>query len=525
MSPGVTPSPPGVSRPDPLLAALLTAGIVAGTAYTVGVGSRSAQVIVCWLLMALLHGVLIRSAWRVVRLAAAPATRRLWSAFVAAGACFLAGDLSQAPLIARDPLAADAAFGGAPQMLTVVAGCGTLLVIMLTLPIGPGAPGERSRFFFDAATVMAATVTFGAVGTEVGTRAVPPELDRTDMPAWEQVLHGPTLFLVGVFAVVKLMLSPRPPFTRAAGALCGTAATVQGLLQVVPASWGERFPAGLLGAGLLANVLLAAAARVQYLQVRADPHLRRPPRRPYSVLPYLAVGATYALLVTVLATRGLNRYTWVVIGGAIACTGLVIARQLTAFRHVAELLAERDRLAATLAHQAYHDSLTGLANRALFLDRLGRALGTGCADGPAAVLLVDLDDFKPVNDRYGHATGDRLLVQVGAALSDAVRDGDTVARLGGDEFAVLVEGLPVNAREAMLARITEATRQRLVAGGTELTVRASVGVAYGAPGTHTPDTLLHDADLAMYAAKARGKGMLVVFGEEPVADPPPLLPA
>jgi GGDEF domain-containing protein len=131
-------------------------------------------------------------------------------------------------------------------------------------------------------------------------------------------------------------------------------------------------------------------------------------------------------------------------------TGLVVARQAVAFRHIAVLLVERDALAAKLTEQAFHDALTGLANRALFMRELTETLSRS----EVTVFLIDLDEFKPVNDRFGHATGDRLLIEVGRRLRRCVRADDVVARLGGDEFAVLMTDLDPARRAEVEAVLT-----------------------------------------------------------------------
>ena len=176
-------------------------------------------------------------------------------------------------------------------------------------------------------------------------------------------------------------------------------------------------------------------------------------------------------------------------------------------------------LEAQLQHNAFHDALTGLANRALFADRLEHALArTDRQAAPAAVLFVDLDDFKAVNDGAGHSSGDQLLVAVAERLRRVLRPGDTVARLGGDEFAVLLE-------DAVDAAHTQAAADRLLAalsepfsgiGGADEQVRitASVGIAMGAAGQHDAAELLRHADVAMYAAKEAGKGRSAVFAPD-----------
>ncbi|HEY0779118.1 MAG TPA: EAL domain-containing protein, partial [Gemmatirosa sp.] len=178
-------------------------------------------------------------------------------------------------------------------------------------------------------------------------------------------------------------------------------------------------------------------------------------------------------------------------------------------------VSERKRLEARLEHQAFHDPLTGLANRALFRDRVGQALAQAQRGGARpTVLFLDLDDFKGVNDSLGHAQGDHLLTQVAARLLNATRGCDTVARLGGDEFAVLLASTS-HADEAVIVaeRITTALTRPFTLAAREVCVGASVGIAAAVPGDGT-DELLRNADLAMYRAKARGKGTHEVFASQ-----------
>jgi diguanylate cyclase (GGDEF)-like protein len=181
-------------------------------------------------------------------------------------------------------------------------------------------------------------------------------------------------------------------------------------------------------------------------------------------------------------------------------------------RHLHLALRNENRALETkLVYQAFHDSLTGLANRALFRDRAEHALARSARGERVAVVLLDLDDFKGVNDTLGHGEGDRLLELVAERLRKATRGCDTIARIGGDEFAVLLEGVPT-LDDAMQAvdRITEALRPPLALQGREVTVSASIGVSY-ARGDENVDELLRNADVAMYRAKDEGKGRHVVF--------------
>jgi diguanylate cyclase (GGDEF)-like protein/PAS domain S-box-containing protein len=161
-----------------------------------------------------------------------------------------------------------------------------------------------------------------------------------------------------------------------------------------------------------------------------------------------------------------------------------------------------------LRHQAFHDPLTGLANRALFTDRVQHALVLGGKEGAAAVLFVDLDDFKAMNDRLGHPAGDSLLCAVGARLCSVLSPSHTVARLGGDEFAILVEDVRDAATAAATAdRLVSAFQQPFHVLGNDVFVTASIGIAMG----DDADELLRSADVAMYRAKASGKAQYAFY--------------
>ena len=183
-------------------------------------------------------------------------------------------------------------------------------------------------------------------------------------------------------------------------------------------------------------------------------------------------------------------------------------------------VSERKAFEEQLSHQAFHDSITGLANRALFRDRVEHALErlTREAD-PVSVLFMDLDDFKTINDSLGHAAGDRLLGEVGERLRTCLRTPDTAARLGGDEFAILIEdgGESVGAA-AVAGRILQALDGPFLLDGKEVFVRASIGIATSGVGRTTgpegAEELLRNADVAMYIAKEAGKNRFQVFEPE-----------
>jgi diguanylate cyclase (GGDEF)-like protein/PAS domain S-box-containing protein len=175
-------------------------------------------------------------------------------------------------------------------------------------------------------------------------------------------------------------------------------------------------------------------------------------------------------------------------------------------------ITERKSLEAQLVHQALHDSLTGLANRALFNDRVANAVARARrGDTGLAVVVIDLDEFKLVNDTHGHPAGDAVLAQVGQRLLACIRDGDTVARLGGDEFAILLEGVTRPEVAPISARILAAFAEPVAVNCGPLAIQASVGVAHSDDGMLDTADLLGSADVAMYAAKEGGKGRLVFF--------------
>ncbi|RSM74238.1 hypothetical protein DMB66_02190 [Actinoplanes sp. ATCC 53533] len=172
-----------------------------------------------------------------------------------------------------------------------------------------------------------------------------------------------------------------------------------------------------------------------------------------------------------------------------------------------------------LQHSASHDGLTGLANRALLRERLNAAAPHALSGVPVAMLFIDLDGFKEINDRHGHAAGDQLLVAVSHRLLAAVRGADTVARLGGDEFAVLLDGMDTEEDTYAVAdRLLESIQEAVPYEGTELHPRASIGVAMWR-GDIDVEQLMQNADLAMYAAKTSGKGKVTRFDDWTAAVP------
>ena len=242
-------------------------------------------------------------------------------------------------------------------------------------------------------------------------------------------------------------------------------------------------------------------------------------------LPYVPLGIATGTSM-VLAARGGLTLSYLLIAGLVF---LVVVRQLVSLRDN-QALADRlgltlDELRAReaqLEYLAFHDPLTGLANRALFQDRADHAIAHQTRTGePLAVIFIDLDGFKQVNDTLGHQVGDALLVAAADRLRGCVRTSDTLARLGGDEFAALSERMASPADvHIVAARITEALKEPFHLGDHRVTISGSVGVVLHDPGDECLDEVLRRADQAMYAAKQAGKGRYVVY-----AGPAPLVTA
>jgi len=183
-------------------------------------------------------------------------------------------------------------------------------------------------------------------------------------------------------------------------------------------------------------------------------------------------------------------------------------------------VTQRKAAERQLLHDAFHDALTFLPNRSRFTELLRRSIGRArLDDGYAfAMLFLDLDRFKVVNDSLGHAVGDQLLVAVARRLEQCVRPGDTVARLGGDEFTVLIDNAHTVMEVTRVAeRILGELQRPFYLQGQDVFVSASIGIALSGSGYHMPDDLLRDADLAMYRAKSAGGGQFAVPGPAGVA--------
>jgi len=223
---------------------------------------------------------------------------------------------------------------------------------------------------------------------------------------------------------------------------------------------------------------------------------------------YLAELGLKDALVTAL--RGSDRlFGMVVVGnrmGDVATFTHDDRRLFETFASHSAALLENDRVKNQLRHQAFHDSLTGFANRVLFAEHVRKALIAAASGArPPAVLFLDLDDFKKVNDSLGHSAGDQLLLAAANRVRKSVRPGDVVARLGGDEFAILLAQSTRAESEAVADRLVDGLRAPFTVDDTEVRVHASIGIASAHAGIAVDD-ILRNADAAMYSAKTNGKG-------------------
>jgi diguanylate cyclase (GGDEF)-like protein len=290
---------------------------------------------------------------------------------------------------------------------------------------------------------------------------------------------------------------------------------------------GAYTPGSLVDATWLINYVLIGVAALHPSMATARAHGPQPPRSRLSWMPILALAAFAApTLLLVTSLTGGHADVPVLAVLSLVLAGLVTARMSWMFGSMStqarqliarteslqQALVERDTLAADLRHQAFHDSLTGLANRALLHDRVEHALARSARElDMIALILIDLDGFKNVNDSLGHRAGDSLLVTVASRISAMVRPSDTVARLGGDEFAVLMESVVDQADAIAVAnRVVAALREPCDVGEHSIALSASAGITFGTAKKST-EQLLSESDAAMYEAKARGKNRHEVF--------------
>jgi diguanylate cyclase (GGDEF)-like protein len=477
---------------------VVTAGLVVLSVLWFAVGLvRPTPSLVGWLPLTGSVPIAVVAAWR----AAGPGTRTFWRyaavgmALIGLGAAFNAWDNMFGAHRNQHVSGLTAA--------VYLSGLLVMIVGLLRIPGARRAGGEWARFGLDIATVIMTALTFTW---------------HVALPRWEHWFGGGagdvwsvfTLVVGGficVVAFVKVAFTGTGPIDRRSlHLLAATGAVGAGGGSLAPLLASRPW---LNTAHLILPVTCLMLCVATDRQVRVGPAAtggRRPSNRRPSVMPYAAVAATAGLLM--VCAVGPSRDIAAVAAGSVCVTVLVAVRQLLALRDNATLLRQLDarlhdldQVQRRLAHQATHDTLTGLANRGVLHDAAART------DGPVTVLLLDLDGFKEVNDSFGHHAGDQLLVHVADRLRSAVRaDDDLVVRLGGDEFAVLLRHADGdNPGEVTAARITAEFERPFLIDGVTLDIEASIGIATAAAGEDL-ETVLQHADTAMYAAKEHRLG-------------------
>jgi diguanylate cyclase (GGDEF)-like protein len=374
----------------------------------------------------------------------------------------------------------------------------------LHLPLGRRSVLDWTRLVLDGATVaVAGALIFWYVVADLA----PTGADHTTTAAAAAVgVSG----LVAAVVIGKAAMTPGSPVDSLAlrllaiAPLTGTAAAA----LIIAGSAGARLALSVLAVPVVGLAMAVAAYRqLRVLERPQDEPAAPSGRNLFTLLPFLAVTATATLVISVSA-RQMNWHQRAVIIGALLIAGFVVLRQLIGLRENGRLLTGIRRQQTQLEHLAMHDTLTGLANRSRFADVLAERLD---AHLPASVLLIDIDDFKMVNDSMGHAVGDQLLYEIAQRLRAHSRAAsDLPARLGGDEFAVLLDIDDAEEAEEAATRILHELSEPFKVGEHQLLANASVGVALAGPGD-SGDEVLRNADIAMYAAKAAGKAVWARF--------------
>ncbi|MEU7906837.1 EAL domain-containing protein [Actinoplanes sp. NPDC049118] len=439
--------------------------------------------------------------WRTVR--GNPVARRFWGALLAAAVSMTLGYLV---------MGVHAAFysvRGMPPDMPLVAAAAIALGFTLAMwavgrvPVGTSGAAERWRMNLDR---MVACLGCATVLWHFG---LAPMLTADERWSTQTLSLIGLAFLLSIGGVTKVSYLGDGAVDRTAIRMVAAVGLTAAGVAVLAATFGHDGGVPAQAVVLpLGPVLLVLAVRVQ---AKAALGHRRMSRRSSTLLPYLAIAAVDLPLIAVAAgpLRWPGRVSLV---AAVLISILVAIRQFVVFRDNRLLLRDIRGQEVRLQHEVSHDGLTGLANRARFRDALHAAL---VAERPATVLLVDLDDFKTVNDSLGHDVGDHLLVAVARVLADQCGADALPVRIGGDEFAVLLVG-GTTVGETVAQRILDALSRPI--SEHRLLVQASIGITTVVPGA-TVDGVLRDADIAMYAAKQRGKAGHVRYApgmEEPV---------
>ena len=332
-------------------------------------------------------------------------------------------------------------------------------------------------------------------------------LPRSGFPAVEMAFVLTEVVIVATVVVIAMIFDPNRPLRTNYLLVSGGLVTMASADRVIAYLRSVNIEGGDLwgGIGFIIGPLMVAFAMLEP-SPRDGARATRSSDWAQLVLPYLGfLGIAVLFAFHVLIGQPLKPFA---VGATVVMVFLVTARQVVAMRAQYLLTQRLYGAQRRLAYQVHHDALTGLPNRIMFAQRLDEAM----RDGRFVLIFIDLDDFKEVNDRFGHAGGDELLCAIGERLKRCVRDTDTLARIGGDEFAILIDGEPEQL-EVAAERLRVALRDPFALHGSSVRVNASMGlVRPGAEGVaQTSDDLLRHADISMYAGKRLGKDTAVVY--------------
>lgn len=382
------------------------------------------------------------------------------------------------------------------------------IAVALWLFPSPIAPQERLRCMLDGSVALAALVSISWSITLSATAKARDSSELSLATAIAYPVSDVLILSLAIFALSRPTVRRRT-LTLITAALFSMTLADSGFALFTASDTYQT--GGFVDLGWLwAFLLLSLAALTDQKPLSADPTSRAARAASVSMLPFLPM----ILAAAVIGARRwagipVGRVEMVMFGVALV---VVVIRQYLTMRDNRRLLDMVQAREDQLTQQAFHDQLTGLANRSLFVDRLAHALDLHRRDlRPLALLYIDLDDFKAVNDTLGHRAGDELLMRVGERLRGALRTGDTLARFGGDEFAVLIEdgGEPT----LIGSRIVDSLREPFLIGTTPILIGASVGVieVSSTDASIGVETLMAQADIAMYTAKRSGKGQLALY--------------
>lgn len=442
-----------------------------------------------------------------------PHDRRCWQFIAAGNLCFVLGDavydIYQFVLHQPVPFpsVADALY---------LAGYPFIFVGVTRLTQVQGHPAAREDY------ADAAIISIGALAMSwhflMGSYANNSTMDTFGKLV---TLAYPVMDIAILFVVVRglmFRIARRPVHRLLAGSLLSM--LVGDFIYDVLVQHGSYSTGNPVDAGWLISYVLVATAALHPSVADLPGESSRLTALDQRRLPFVAIAGFVSPAILLVSTL-LGKQVDVVVLAALSMVlfALVVARMWWLFTRLAgqthdlvAALSEHGALEADLRHQAFHDALTGLANRALLHDRVERALAASPRlRGVVALFFCDLDGFKTINDSLGHGVGDEVLTAVAKRLTSIVQPGDTVARLGGDEFAVLMENVEhPDIAAAIAQRIVSALREPIELDGRRMDLSTSVGLAVAGP-LMTTERLLSEADSAMYAAKAAGKNCYEIF--------------